>query len=412
MSIGHDDNKLTLNMLGGYSLTYGDKPIILGRGKLTKSVQLLQLLLLHLEQGIAKDELVQALYNWEEIGDTNNSLNSMIYRLKNQLIVAGMPKEDYISIKNGICKWEGSMPVEVDVAEFETCVRRASELDGAEKTEALERALTIYRGEFLPQLSSELWVTVESVRLKKLYIACVKQLGEIYEEAQEFQKLLHIYKSVSNLYPFDEWQEKVIDCLQKMGRFDEAYRIYQDTVRLYSEELGAPPSVKMREQLQKMNGKLLNSENDFLKIQATLREGEWKNGAYYCAYPSFVDTYRLMCRIIERSGESIYLMVCTLYYDDQSAKADQRAEAALGNAIEKALRRGDAYTRYSGNQYLILLSATQRENCDLIFGRIEKGFYAENKNMNCWIEYDVTEVVDIPQNKNQSIKFRNKPNLW
>lgn len=409
MSTEHD--KLIVSMLGGYSLTYNDKPMILGRGKLTKSVQLLQLLLLHLENGIAKDELVQALYNWEEISDTNNSLNSMIYRLKNQLIVAGMPKEDYISIKNGICKWEGSMPVELDVAEFEASFMRASDVSGTEKIEALERALSLYRGEFLPQLSNELWVTVESVRLKKLYVSCVRQLGIIYEDIQEYQKLLKIYQSAANMYPFDEWQEKVIDCLQKMGRYDDAYRVYQDTVRLYSEELGAPPSAKMREQLQKMNGKLLNSENDFLKIQATLREGEWKNGAYYCAYPSFVDTYRLMCRIIERSGESIYLMVCTLYYDDQSAKGDQKAEIALGNASEKALRRGDAYTRYSGNQYLILLSATQRENCDMIFGRIEKGFYAENKNMGCWIEYDVTEVVDIPVN-NKAIKFKNKVNIW
>lgn len=406
MSIGHNDT-LTLNMLGGYSLTYGDKPIILGRGKLTKSVQLLQLLLLNLDKGIAKDELVQALYNWEEIGDTNNSLNSMIYRLKNQLIVAGMPKEDYISIKNGICKWEGSMPVEIDVAEFETLVKHASNLNGTERIESLERALSIYRGEFLPQLSSELWVTVESVRLKKLYISCIKQLGEIYEDVHEFQKLLHIYKTVSNLYPFDEWQEKVIDCLQKMGRFDEAYRVYQDTVRLYSEELGAPPSAKMREQLRKMNGKLLNSENDFLKIQATLREGEWKNGAYYCSYPSFVDTYRLMCRIIERSGECIYLMVCSLCYDDQAIEEDPSVEVALRDAIEKALRRGDTFTRYSGNQYLILLSTTQKENCDLIFGRIENGFYSEINNTNCWIEYDVTEVVEIPQNQYKSIKFRN-----
>ena len=188
MSTEHD--KLIVSMLGGYSLTYNDKPMILGRGKLTKSVQLLQLLLLHLENGIAKDELVQALYNWEEISDTNNSLNSMIYRLKNQLIVAGMPKEDYISIKNGICKWEGSMLVELDVAEFEASVMRASDVSGTEKIEALERALSLYRGEFLPQLSNELWVTVESVRLKKLYVSCVRQLGVLYEDIQEYQKLL------------------------------------------------------------------------------------------------------------------------------------------------------------------------------------------------------------------------------
>lgn len=394
MSNGHS-GKLVLTMLGDYGLTYEGKPMILGRGKLTKSVQLLQLLLLHLEDGIAKDELVQALYNWEDISDTNNSLNSMIYRLRNQLIVAGMPKEDYISIKNGICKWEGSVEVEVDVAEFEACVKAASNLTGAEKAEVLERALAIYRGEFLPKLSNELWVTVESVRLKKIYISCVKQLGEIYEELHEYQKLLQIYRTIASLYPFDEWQEKVIDCLQKMGRFDEAYRVYQDTVRLYSEELGAPPSAKMREQLQKMNGNLLNTENDFLNVQSTLREGKWKNGAYYCAYPSFVDTYRLMCRIIERSGEHVYLMVCTLRYKDAQDKKKQDSERALGKVIEMTLRRGDAYTKYSENQFLILLSAVQSENLEVVYRRIEQGFLLENKNSDCWIEYSVTEIANV-----------------
>lgn len=410
--MGTTSETLALNMLGGYTLTYGDKPITLGRGKLTKSVQLLQLLLLHIKNGIAKDELVQALYNWEDIGDTNNSLNSMIYRLKNQLIAAGMPKEDYISIKNGICKWCGSMPVEVDAVKFENYVNEASNVEGQEKIDLLDKALTLYRGEFLPQLSNELWVTVESVRLKKLYVSCIKQICVLLDENQDYRKMFEIYRVAANMYPFDEWQEKQIDCLQKMGLFDEAYRIYQDTVRLYSEELGAPPSAKMREQLEKMNGKLLNSENDYLKIQAKLREEEWKTGAYYCAYPSFVDAYRLMCRIIERSGESVYLMVCSLYYDDHSASVDHKAEEALGRAIKKALRRGDAYTRYSGSQYLILLSAAKRENCDTIFGRIEKGFYSENKNMGCWIEYDVTEAVNFPTNPSGNIKFKNKDKIW
>ena len=154
-------------MLGGYTLTYDDKPITLGRGNLTKSVQLLQLLLLHIQNGIAKEELVQALYDWEDVTDTNNSLNSMIYRLKNQLAAAGMPKEDYISIKNGICRWSGSMPVEIDVVSFENYVNQAAEAKADEKRELLKNAVALYRGEFLPQLSNELWVTVESVRLKK-----------------------------------------------------------------------------------------------------------------------------------------------------------------------------------------------------------------------------------------------------
>ena len=178
-------DKLVLNMFGGYTLTYGGKPITLGRGNLTKSVQLLQLLLLRITNGIAKDELVQALYDWEDVTDANNSLNSMIYRLKNQLVTAGMPKEDYISIKNGICRWIGSMPVEVDTVKFEACVEAAQTASGKEKRELLETAVNLYRGEFLPQLSNELWVMVESVRLKKLYVSCVHELCDLLEEKQE-----------------------------------------------------------------------------------------------------------------------------------------------------------------------------------------------------------------------------------
>ena len=387
--------KLVLKMLGGYTLTYGDKPVILGRGNLTKSIQLLQLLLLRSENGIPKEELVQALYDWEDVLDTNNSLNSMIYRLKNQLVMAGLPKEDYISIKNGICRWTGTMPVQVDVIDFENILKAAENADNDKKRELLEQALSLYRGELLPMLSNELWVTVESVRLKKLYISAILQLCEILEENQEYSQMLEIYKNVAEMYPFEEWQEKQIDTLQKMDRFDDAFRVYQDTVRLYSEELGAPPSAKMRELLQKMNGKLLNSENDFLKIQSRLREDEWKNGAYYCVYPSFVDTYRLMCRIVERSRQSIHLMVCRLFCDGQQDEVDKTADINLGFAIGKSLRRGDAYTRYSESQYLILLSSATKESFEKIFDRIKTNFNAENNDKKYHIEYEVMEVKDF-----------------
>lgn len=403
--------KLVLNMLGGYTLTYNEKPITLGRGNLTKSVQLLQLLLLHAEHGIAKDELIQALYDWEDVTDTNNSLNSMIYRLKNQLAAAGMPKEDYISIKNGICRWCGSMPVEVDVVAFESYVNRAAEAEGAEKREHLREAVALYRGEFLPQLSNELWVTVESVRLKKMYVSSVQQLCAILEKEQEYQKMYDIYKHASALYPFDEWQEREIDALQKLERYDEAFRIYQETTRLYSEELGAPPSPRMRELLRKMNSKLLNSENDFIMIQSRLKEEGERQGAYFCAYPSFVDTYRLMCRTVERSGQSVYLMVCSVFCEDFSSRTDKKVEDSLGKCIEKVLRCGDVYTRYSGSQYLILLPTAQRENCDMIFERIERRFEAENKNKGCWLEYEVSEIVDFAEDDERQVRFK-KSNRW
>lgn len=404
--------KLVLKSLGGYTLTYAGEVITLGRGGFTKAVQLLILLLLHEKEGIPKEELIRNLYSWEEDVDTNNSINSLIWRLKTQLVNAGMPKEDYISIKNGICKWVSSIPLEIDAVLLEHYYDQASAAEGMEQRELLEKVIELYNSEFLPQLSNELWVTVENVRLKKLFVQGVQRLASLYEEEEKYQKIFDIYEKTAGIYPFDGWQEKMIEVLQKMERYDEAFRIYQDTVRLYSNELGAPPSPKMRELFQQMNGRHLNDANDFTMIQDDLREKERKNGAYYCTYPSFVDAYRLICRIIERSGQSVYLMVCTLHREDELGDNATEDENYLGVAIEKALRRGDMYTRYNGSQYLVLLPAAQRENCDMIFQRIVKWFQTLNESSKCWLEYDVTEVSELPEIASGKIRFKKKNKAW
>ncbi len=77
---------------------------------------------------------------------------------------------------------------------------------------------------------------------------------------------------------------------------------------------------------------------------------------------------------MERSGISMYLMMCTLVDYEGKVLHDQeklkvRAEA-LGEAIHRCLRRGDVFTRYSASQYLILLMNLQQEDCEMLYRRI------------------------------------------
>lgn len=44
--------------------------------------------------------------------------------------------------------------------------------------------------------------------------------------------------------------------------------------------------------------------------------------------------------------------------------------AELEQALKNSLRSGDLYTRYSTNQYLILLIGIEEENCGLVIERI------------------------------------------
>lgn len=74
--------------------------------------------------------------------------------------------------------------------------------------------------------------------------------------------------------------------------------------------------------------------------------------AYYCAYPSFVDIYHIIVRTMERSGRSVYLILCTVL-DEKNLK---KVSANLAEAIGETLRQGDTFTRYNMSQYLILLN--------------------------------------------------------
>ena len=72
----------------------------------------------------------------------------------------------------------------------------------------------------------------------------------------------------------------------------------------------------------------------------------------------FRDIYQLERRAIERTGDSIFLCLLTLYEEEGSEAKSyflKRAMEHLDDAIAASLRRGDVYTRYSVSQYLILL---------------------------------------------------------
>ena len=351
---------LEVCMLGGFFVRYGGRPISFSKGGRFKSMSLLQLLLIHKKSGIAKDELMRCLYDWEAVSARNNSLNSL----------------DFIAM--------------------EEMIEEAGQRSLQEQEALLEKACGLYRGEFLPESSGEIWAAAENIRLKGLYTRAVHQLCALWKKQQEYQKMLELYKMAAELYPYEEWQVYEIDCLMELQRYEKAYSLYRETVKSYSDELGIPPSPRMQEQLQRMGSRLTTKENSLSKVRELLREDEIRGG-YFCPYPSFIDTYRFVCRIAERSGQSMFLMLCTLRYTDGAPEKKDDAGTHLRRAMEKSLRRGDVYTKYSSSQYLILLSGIHQEDCGMVYERIRKSFCQTYRNPGCQLEYEAEGIMEISE---------------
>lgn len=120
---------LHVQLLGGFAMYYGDEAVKLNKMGSSKSVRLLQMLLLSYPSGIPKNELIDNLYGWNEsradTANRNRNLNNLIYRLKGQLVACGLPEEEYVELNEGKCTLKISMPLETDTRTFEQAVEKA-----------------------------------------------------------------------------------------------------------------------------------------------------------------------------------------------------------------------------------------------------------------------------------------------
>lgn len=407
---------LKVHVLGGFSVTYGDTPISFGRNTTTKAMKLLQILIYNGKTGIAREKLLEELYGREEFADVSNNLRVTVHRMKKMLAEAGLPQYDYVYIKKGIYRWSAPMETEIDARVFAQKITEAeATTDDKTKMTLLYQACQMYSGDFLPDISGDEWVVMESIHYKQMYFDALSQLCAFLMEHGEYERALQCCSPACEMYPFDEWQSIRIDCYIALNRYKEAMKEYEDTAKLLFEELGISPSEKMLNQFHMMSSKMNYKPQAIRDVKKRLKEDEEENGAYYCTLPSFRDNYRLVARIIERNGQSVYLMMCSLTNGKgQPMEAGNRLNqmtAELSKTIQECLRRGDCYTRFSPSQFLVLLVGTNKEDCGMIFERIRRRFASEHKSWGQYLEYFVSSVADIDQ-EDSPIQFDNPKAIW
>ena len=132
-----------------------------------------------------------------------------------------------------------------------------------------------------------------------------------------------------------------------------------------------------------------------------LMEKENVAGAYYCSYPSFVDVYHVFSRMVERTGLSVFIMLCTLNYENREVteEEEQKMSAVLCESIQESIRKGDFYTKYNSRQYLVMLIEIEQESCQKVSKRINKQFMSKmGQKRSLKVNYYVASVGEVCQN--------------
>lgn len=285
-----------------------------------------------------------------------------------------------------MCTWDPDIETSVDVCDFKQTIESARrEKYQKAKMEIYAKAWKLYTGEFLPDMMGEDWAAVENIACRDMYLDCVEELHRVAHSAAE-------------IYPLYDWQVWEIDSLIGMSRYKDGLDVYKRTTKLMFDELGLSPSAGMLERFKLMGERTSQAAGAIEDIKYRLREKESIEGAYYCTYPSFVDVYHVFGRMMERTGMSVFLMLCTLDFINIEADGENQKyySELLRESIQKAVRKGDFYTRYNIQQYLVMLIGITQENCTLVSKRINKEFNKRlTRRKNVSIDYYVASLGEV-----------------
>lgn len=393
---------LKAKMLGGFSLQYDGKEIILDRNIMSKTTQLMQIMLVNSAEGISKASLIDALYGRDEVENKNASLNNTIFRLRKQLRAAGLPDSNYINIRAGTCKWDDKIPLGVDVLHFErAAIQSQQEKKADKKEEMLNLTCQLYKGEFLPTMIGESWAAERNAYYKKLYVSCLQELLENLKKKQRFEKIYRMAHYAAEIYPYDEWQIWEIDSLIELSRFKEAMMVYERTTQMMFQEMNISPLPEMIQRAEMMSKCISQASGAIGEIKRRLDELDREEGAYYCSFPSFVDAYHVFARIMERGDMSVYIMLCTLNSEKENEEKLKQASEILQHMIQKTLRRGDFFTRYNNKQYLVMLPKIAEENCKAVSERIDASFHTVISRREFYVNYYVASIAEFYSDKNK-----------
>ena len=392
---------LYARMLGGFSLRWNGK-LVAGGSKASDSqnASLLQILIHEGQKGVSRDRLEELLFADRDMSNIHHALQSVIYNTKKKLLKAGLPAENCIEQDKGVFRWSGDIPTVEDAAYFEELFRRAAEAPAPDERLVLYLdACYTYSGEFLTAQTGTIWAAREARRYKEMFCTAVERATDLLRMNQDFFQMETLGLYAASIDPLADWETVTMEALVSLGRGEEARKLYDTTVQYYFTEQGLHPSKRLLEQFDRLGEKMQYRHAVLDQIQAELSGASDRSmGGYLCNYPVFLGIYRMVERMLERGGQSVYLMLCTVVDSKgnpmREGEIQDQLVSRMSDAIRQSIRRGDAMCRYGKGQCLVLLINTTRENCNVIQRRINTRFLTGRQRTS--IEYYVNSVFWTP----------------
>lgn len=393
-------HKLDVYFLGQYKIVLDGKYVLnyedIGS---QKNAKLLAYLLKNYRTKQSGQEIQDIMFSDNSSSNPGNALKALVYRLR-VILKKYFGDIDIIASGNSTYYLNPEVEVSLDIDVFDRLINQGGcQEDEESKIKYYKQAIDLYQGTFLPMLSEEQWVIIAGTYLESSYMNTVVYLLERYLNNQKYDLVEQLCKQALN---YDSLNENLhyylIKSLINQNKISLAKQHYLSTEKFLYDELGTNPSEALQSLYEEIISGQRSKEATMNDLQNNLIESTIQ-GAFLCSYETFKKIYQLEVRKAIRRGFSEYIVLLTIepkeHIKSNSELMDAVIESTsrlLDNTISTTLRVGDTYTKYSNQQFLMLLPDCTDVNARKVVERITNNFYKRDKYQRVVINSKIDEI--------------------
>ena len=232
---------IKIHSLGSFRLLKDGRPLQFSRKTQQKPLMLLKVLIALGRENLPEEELADALWPEAEGDAQHRAFNVTLHRLR-QLLGHG----EALVVHSGLMTLDPRY-CWVDIHAFDRLLDQAehAERNGEEQKAAdlTEKALELYRGDFLAEETKETWAVASRERLRTKFLRSIVKLVSHLEEARRCDAVIEWCErglAVEELA--EELYQRQMLCYKGLGRRAEALSVYERCRKTLAAVLGVTPS--------------------------------------------------------------------------------------------------------------------------------------------------------------------------
>jgi DNA-binding SARP family transcriptional activator len=386
---------IRVTMLGSFSIRQGECQVDDSSNRMRKVWLLLAYLIWNRNDAANQAGYLSLFRGFSDGDDSTGRLKSLFYRarvLLDQLEDAS--GHQLILRKEGIYIWNTDVPLTLDAEEFRRLCTAARQTDDADRQLSLYlQALPLYRGDLLPKLTNEPWVTPLAQEFHGLYeeaavaaLPLLEDRGRWAEAESLCARALTICSDSEALY------QHLMRCRIATDNKAGAIDAFEEMSQQLFDSKGTLPSEESRRLYREASREIVTHQIPMDVLQEQLKEPAGPRHAVVCEYDFFKLLYQVQARSIARTGEMIHIGLFSLSVEGRRSLPRRSLDLAVENLTEVAaanLRQGDVITRYSQAQLIIMLPMSDYENSCVVCQRIIRAFFRQYPHSPARIQFSV-----------------------